>query len=448
MAAPQEIRKVLGIGLPLLAYYFSETAIGLTDLYIVGQLGSAELAAVGLGKTLVFGWLILGFCMLSMVSVLGAEALAQSNRKRLLTVLVQGFWLVLLLALLGKGFIFILLWALPLLGYEAELLVLLQTYLGWVAWMLLPGLLFALLRNLLTVLSRTRVFMMVSMIAVLANYGLNQVLVFGRLGFPALGISGAAIATVLVNLLSLGVLAYYVYRREPELMRAWGQQLGQFQRRAFTELSRLGLPAGGLQFLESGFFIAISMLIALYGTAWLAANNVLLAVLEVNYIIMLALGEALAVRIAYQRGLGQPLVVRTLVRFGLISTAVVTLALTAVLGWFPELFVRIFMNAEAPGYHETLEHAIVLAGIAVLFLCFDGLQVSTTWMLRGFRDTLVPMLIGVMGYWLVGIGLGAWLSFGLGWGAPGLWWGFAAGLSLAGCFLLLRLWQRVARIEA
>jgi len=447
LSVRHEFRKVLGIGLPLLTYYFSETAIGLTDLYIVGQLGSAELAAVGLGKTLVFGWLILGFCMLSMVSVLGAEAMAQQHRARFLTILVQGFWLALLLALLGKGLIFLLMAILPKVGYEPELLHLLQTYLGWVTWMLLPGLLFALLRNLLTVLSQTRVFITVSLLAVVANYGLNQLLVFGRFGFPELGISGAAIATVIVNLLSLFLLAMYVARREPELMRSLWQQLGQWNRHSFSELTKLGLPAGVLQFLESGFFIAISMLIAFFGTAWLAANNVLLAVLEVNYIVMLALGEALAVRIAFYRGLGQPNMVRALVRFGVIGTAVVTLTLSALLWFFPGSLVRIFMNADVPGYEETLQHAMVLASIAVLFLFFDGLQVSSTWMLRGFRDTVIPMMIGMMGYWLVGIGLGAWLSFGLGWGAPGLWWGFAAGLTLAGCLLWVRLWQKNTELE-
>lgn len=447
MAAQQEIRKVLGIGLPLLAYYFSETAIGLTDLYIVGQLGSAELAAVGLGKILVFGWLILGFCMLSMVSVLGAEALAKKDPNRLISVLIHGFWLALLLAIVGKVFILTVLWVLPLLHYEAELLVSLKRYLGWVIWMLLPGLMFALLRNLLTVLSRTRVFMTVSVIAVLVNYGLNQVLVFGRLGLPAMGISGAAIATVLVNILSLCLLAFYVYRREPDVMRSWGQQLGRFQRQAFLELSRLGLPAGGLQFIESSFFIAISVLIALYGTAWLAANNVMLAVLEVNYIIMLALGEALAVRIAYQRELGQQHVVRALIRFGLLVTLGISFTLAALLWWLPELAVRIFMNPEAMGFAETQQHVVVLAAIAVLFICFDGLQVSTTWMLRGLRDTFAPMLIGLLGYWLIGIGFGVWFSFQLGWGASGLWWGFAAGLTFAGCSLLFRLWLHNNRMK-
>lgn len=197
-----------------------------------------------------------------------------------------------------------------------------------------------------------------------------------------------------------------------------------------------------MQLLESGFFITISVLIGLYGAAWLAANNVVLAVLEVNFIIALSMGEALAVRMAYHKGADNPLMVRKLAVFGYFTTAAVTIGLMIILLLRPQWVVELFMNPDTEGYAQTLEYAVILAGIAALFLVFDSYQVLSTWMLRGLKDTVVPVVIGVGGYWLAGIGLGALLSFGLGFGPTGLWWGFAMGLSTAGCLLVMRVLRK------
>ncbi len=438
-AARREYRTVLGISLPLMAYYFSETAIGLTDLYIVGQLGSVELAAVGLGKTIVFGWLIMGFCILSMVSVLSAEALALDRPGDVTLTIVQGFWLALAIALLGILFVLATPWVLRLLDYEASMQTAVEDYLLWVVWMLIPGLWFAVVRNFLTVMNRATVFLLVSVAAVVVNFLLNQVLVFGRLGFPALGVVGAAIATVLVNVLSLLILLVYAWRAERQYCLDWARRFAALNWRRLRELTRLGLPAGAMQLLESGFFIVISMLIGIYGAAWLAANNVVLAVIDVNFVIALSLGEALAVRMAYHRGAGDERMVRRLAGFGYVCTTVITLAIVLLLLLRPQWVVELFMNPEAEGYAETLEYAVILAGIAAVFLLFDGYQVVSTWMLRGLKDTVVPVVIGVAGYWLAGIGLGTLLSFGLGFGPQALWWGFAIGLITAGSLLVARV---------
>lgn len=438
----QEYKTVLGISLPLLAYYFSEVAIGLTDLYIVGQLGSVELAAVGLGKTIVFGWLVMGFCILSMVSVLSAEALAQDRPGDVTLTVVQGFWLALVIAIAGIVIVLLTPWLLRQLDYEAAVLAEIDAYLSWVAWMLIPGLWFAVARNFLTVMKRARVFLVVSIAAVVVNYLLNQVLVFGRFGFPALGVVGAAVATVIVNLLSLTILIFYTWFAERQYSLDFIRQLLVLRWQRQWELMRLGLPAGVMQLLESGFFITISVLIGLYGAAWLAANNVVLAVLEVNFIIALSMGEALAVRMAYHKGADNPLMVRKLAVFGYFTTAAVTIGLMIILLLRPQWVVELFMNPDTEGYAQTLEYAVILAGIAALFLVFDSYQVLSTWMLRGLKDTVVPVVIGVGGYWLAGIGLGALLSFGLGFGPTGLWWGFAMGLSTAGCLLVMRVLRK------
>ncbi len=435
----REYGTVLNISLPLMAYYFSETAIGLTDLYIVGQLGALELAAVGLGRTLVFGWLMMGFCVLSMVSVLCSEARASGQPDRMRETLVQGFWLANLIALAGVGGMYSVPALLAFLGYEAAMQEAVADYLRWVSWMMIPGLWFALLRNFLSVLNRARIFLLVSIGAVVVNYLLNQMLVFGRLGFPALGIRGAGLATVLVNLISMVVLFIYAYAIEPARVRSILGSLWQVRPRAFGTLIRLGLPAGAMQLLESGFFILISILMGLFGAAWLAAHNVMLAVLEVNFVIALSMGEALSIRLAYQNSLNRPVLVREMVSFGYLVTGLVTLAMIALLVFSPEWVITRFMSPLAPGYEETLQNALVLAGLTAAFLLFDSAQVLSTWMLRGFRDTLVPMLIGTGGYWGVGLGMGALLSFVLDVGAVGLWWGFALGLTTAGVLLIARV---------
>ncbi|MCH8551508.1 MAG: MATE family efflux transporter [Natronospirillum sp.] len=438
-SAYKEYKTVLGISLPLLAYYFSEVAIGLTDLYIVGQLGSVELAAVGLGKTIVFGWLVMGFCILSMVSVLSAEALAQDRPDDVTLIVVQGFWLAVLIVIPGIVIVLLTPWLLRQMNYEAAMLTEIEAYLTWVVWMLIPALWFAVVRNFLTVMKKASVFLVVSIAAVVVNYLLNQLLVFGRLGFPALGVVGAAVATVFVNLLSLAILVMYAWASERQYSLDFLRQLLVLRWQRLWELTRLGLPAGAMQLLESGFFIVISMLIGIYGAAWLAANNVVLAVIDVNFIIALAMGEALAVRIAYYKGSDDLHMVRRLAWFGYAVTAVVTLSIMLLLLLRPQWVVELFMNPEAEGYAQTLEYAVILAGIAALFLIFDGYQVLSTWMLRGLKDTVVPVMIGVGGYWLAGIGLGALLSFGLGIGPTGLWWGFAIGLTTAGALLVLRV---------
>lgn len=435
----REYRTVMGLSLPLMAYYFSEVAIGLTDLYIVGQLGTTELAAVGLGKTVVFGWLVMGFCILSMVSVLSSEALAQNRPNDVIRTVVQGIWLATGIAVLGVGIVWLTPWLLIQLGYDDTLLALVDDYLTWVAWMLLPGLWFAVLRNFLTVMNRATVFLLVSVAAVVVNFLLNQLLVFGRLGFPAMGVVGAAVATVLVNVLSLLILAIYAWWSERQYSLAFLRQWWRMDVARLWTLTRLGGPAGAMQLLESGFFIVISMLIGLYGAAWLAANNVVLAIIDVNFIIALSMGEALAVRMAYHKGAGNALMVRRLAWFGYLITAAMTLCMILLLALRPQWLIEFFMNPDIEGYSQTLEYAVILAGIAAVFLLFDAFQVVSTWMLRGLKDTVVPVIIGVAGYWVAGIGLGTLFSFGLGLGPTALWWGFAIGLITAGGMLVVRV---------
>jgi len=215
----------------------------------------------------------------------------------------------------------------------------------------------------------------------------------------------------------------------------------------FKEIFRLGTPAGGIALLESGMFVAVSIFMGKLGASWLAANQIMFNVLAVGFMMALAVGEASSVRVARGIGAGSPHGVRTSALSGIGLGTVIMLISAGVLLTFPRQIVSVFLDVRDAGNAEVVTHAIVLAGIAAVFQLFDGLQAVASRALRGMKDTLVPMWIASVGYWILGV-VGGWLlCFPMGYGGRGLWWGLALGLTVTAIALVWRLLART-RIDA
>ncbi len=211
-------------------------------------------------------------------------------------------------------------------------------------------------------------------------------------------------------------------------------------RPAMASLLRLGLPIGGMMGIELGVFLAAGIAIGFLGAAALGAHQLVLNSAGFTFMVPLGLGQAATVRVAYELGAGRALMAR---RAGFVALAlgVGFMSATAVVLWtVPRAVIAVYLDIADPANRETVEIARHLIAIAALFQVFDGMQTVASGALRGYKDTFVPMLLAITGYWGAGFTGGWLLAFPLGYGAVGLWWGLALGLAVVAVLLTLRLY--------
>jgi MATE family multidrug resistance protein len=437
-----ELRTLLRISTPLAAAYLAEIAMAFTDMVIVGRLGSIELAAVGLAASVFFELLLVAVGVVSIVAVLAAEAFGAGNETGVSRATRQGLWVALVLSIPGTLIGWYLAPILALTGQDTRVIALADQYLHAVAWSFLPYLCFMVLRNFVSALSRTGSVMVIAVVAIGVNLFFTYGLVFGRLGLPKLGVAGAGWATTItVWLMLAAIVVYTAFSKHFQTYRLYRTSF-RIELPMCAQIFRLGLPVAGITALEGGLFAALSIFMGVLGALWLAANAIVINVLAVGFVIALAVGEAIGIRIAQGVGANDRLAVRRSTVTGL-ALGLLVMAFIASLMWtFPTTLVSIFLDIDDPQTVDVLPLAVVLAGIAAVVHVFDGLQAVATRALRGLKDTIVPLWVAAVGYWLLGV-LGGWvLCFPLKFGALGLWWGLVLGLTVTGVVLLWRLMLR------
>jgi MATE family multidrug resistance protein len=436
-----ELRATLALAAPLAAANLAQMAMNVTDTVMVGRLGALSLAAAGLGGMLYFTGGVVLQGVLSAVAPLAGHALGAGDRNRAGRIAGTGLLLAVLLALPFIAALRELDRVLQALGYNAALAAEIGRYLRAIAWGGPAFLGFAVLRSLLAVLSHTRSIMAVLLICVVGNAALNWILVFGHLGMPALGVAGSGYASAVNQWLILAGLTLCLYVR-PGLagLRVW-RNAGMARRGEMAEILRLGLPIGGIMGIEVGVFMTAGILMGLLGAAALGAHQIVLNCAGVTFMVPLGLGQAATVRVAHELGAGRPEAAR---RAGFVALAlgIAFMSMTAVLLWtFPRAIIAVYVDIADPANRGVVETARRLLAIAALFQVFDGTQTIAAGALRGYKDTMIPMILAAFGYWGAGFAGGWLLAFPLGYGAVGLWWGLALGLAVVAVLLTLRLYR-------
>jgi MATE family multidrug resistance protein len=211
------------------------------------------------------------------------------------------------------------------------------------------------------------------------------------------------------------------------------------RREDMANILRLGLPIGGIRGIEVGVFLAAGILMGLLGPAALGAHQLVINCAGISFMVPLGLAQAATVRVAYELGAGRALAARRAAFVALSLGIGFMSAMAAVLWTFPQAIIAVYVDIADPANREIVEIARRLIAIAAVFQVFDGMQVIAAGALRGYRDTMVPMVLAAFGYWGAGF-VGGWLlAFPLGFGAVGLWWGLALGLAAVAMLLTLRL---------
>jgi len=442
-ALRDELRAMVALAVPVVLAEIGWTAMGLVDTLMVGPLGPAAIGAVGLGSVVAVAIALFGMGVLLGLDTLVSQAFGAGRIDRCHFWLLQGTYLACAAAVPLTLVSLAVVATLPDWGLDAEVLAMAAPYVRTVTVSFLPLLLYAAFRRYLQAMNIVRPITVALVSANLVNAAVNWVLIYGHLGFPALGTTGAAWATVLSRVYMAGMLVVAIAVSSPARRMALAGMSRRVEWPAIRKLIALGGPSGLQIVLEVGVFAAASALAGRLAPAALAAHQIALNLWSFVFMVPLGLNAAGAVRVGQAVGRRDPEGVR---RAGWTA-----LALGAV---FTTTCAIVFLAAAHPLVAAFSKDADVLAtgasllAIAGLCLIFDGTQGISTGILRGLGETRIPMLTNLAGHWLVGLPLGYTACFVLGWGVRGLWTGLASGLVIVGIVLLATWCRRSASWQA
>jgi multidrug resistance protein, MATE family len=431
----EELLQMIRLAAPLVLAELGWMAMGVVDTMFVGRVGAEAIGAIGLGTMVFYGIAICAAGLLLGLDTLVAQAFGAGNRPDCHRSLVSGIWLAGLMIPLVMGMIWALEGILPHLGVDPEVLRATQPYLHVLIWSAPPLLIYFALRRYLQALHMARPIMITLLSANLVNLAGNWILVLGHLGAPRLGAEGSGWATCLSRVYMAAALAYVLWKLDPEIVRiSWRPDLV----RMWT-LVKLGAPAAGQMALEIGVFATVTVLVSRLNATALAGHQIALTTVSTTFMMPLGISSAAAVRVGFALGREDRL---TAARAGWMAlglgAAVMSVAAIVLLA-APEWIARLFTPEAA-----VIAAAATILRVAAFFQLFDGLQIVVTGSLRGAGDTRTPMVCHLVGYWIIGLPLGAILCFGRGLGAPGLWMGLSAGLIAIG-IVLAAFWWRTAQ---
>ena len=432
------IASLLRLALPVATVQVGFILMGAVDTVMVGHVSPRDLASVALGNLYFFMTTSFGLGTLFALDPLVSQAFGAGDRIGIARAFQRGFVIAVGLAVLSS---LLLTPGRPLLTFlrqPADVIPVAADY----ALVSIPGVLpffcFVVLRQGLQSMGRVGPIVVVILLANAANVFFNWVLIFGNLGVPAMGAVGSGWATTLSRwfmLLTLVVVAWPRLRPYVRPLRSDALDIEPLLR-----MCRLGIPIGIQFFLEFAVFGAIGILMGMLGTIPMASHQVAINLASVTFMMAVGITQATTVLVGQAVGAGDPERARRSAGAGLVITGTVMAFTGAVFMTIPEFLARLYTpDLEVWGLAATL---IPVAGI---FQIFDGLQAVGSGVLRGVGDTLVPMLVNLVGFWLIGLPISLYLAFPGGLGPLGLWWGLASGLAAVALFLLIRVRIRFGR---
>lgn len=426
---------------PIVVTQLAHISLSFVDTVMVGRLGPAALAGVALGNTVFFNTLMFGMGLLMAVGPMVSHAFGAQNPDAIGRSVRQGLWMTLTLSCIAIPIVMNGDIILKLLGQSDANAELSGSYLFAISFGVFPFLGFIALRSFVEAVSRPKIVTVIALFGVGANIGLNYVLMYGKLGFPELGLVGTGWASAIVYSLDFLFLLTYIVKQKAFAEYRIFSRLGKPDPQYFKELFRIGYPIGSSMGIEMSLFMLTVIMMGWIGTTQLAAHQVAIQCAAFTFMVPLGIGMATSVRVGQAVG-RRDMVGKTIAGYAGIGLSTVFMIVTAVLFWlFPQFIVGIYLDVTDPQNTLVVDLAVRLLFLAAIFQVFDGVQVATMGALRGMKDTKTPMKIAMFSYWAVGLVTGYILAFPLGLGEEGLWIGLVTGLAMAAVLLMRRFYR-------
>ena len=443
MTYPGHFRAITVLGLPLIGGHLAQFAIGLTDTIMLGWYGIEALAAVTLASSYYFVLFLFGAGFGWAVMPMVATAAAEENEVGIRRSTRMGLWLSMIYAAVMMPLLW---WSCPLLialKQEPQVAETASKYLRVAGWGLFPALLLMVLKSCLAALERTQIVLWITVIAAVVNAVTNYALIFGNWGAPELGVIGAAIASIVTQIVSLVVVVIYAVRVLPE--HSLFQRFWRLDWEMFFSVLRLGVPIGLTTLAEVSLFATSAVMMGWLGPIPLAAHGIALNLTSATFMVHLGLSNVATIRAGNALGRRD----RAHLEKGAIAATGMSLVmsiLTIILFLTcAEPLISLFMEADDPQRPQILLIGTGLLAMAALFQLVDGAQVIALGLLRGLQDARIPMVMAALSYWVIGIPASYCFGFVQGMEGIGVWLGLVIGLACAAVLLMARFWLRSVR---
>lgn len=445
-----ELNVLLRLSAPMIATQFFIMGMGFVDTAMSGQYSSLDLAGVAMGGVILWPLFMLFAGVLTALTPMVSQHVGGGRRLAIGALIQQGIWVAMIFGVILFLLVRISEPLLILFDVAPEAVSIAMAYLKAASWGCPAVMLYVTLRYACEGLGQTLLPMLIAGTTLPINAGLNYVLIYGLFGAPELGGEGCGWATAITMWFELGVMLLVI-------RRPWLRNTGLFERVLKPKLAtiksilQVGLPIGMTMFLEMTVFSLVSLLVGSIGIAAIGANTIGGNLNWFVFVIPMALGSAASIRVGYHVGAKDYALAAKVARLSVLISATYAFLASLVLVLGREVLPRIYTSDPAV-LALTAEVLLIVAA----YQFFDCTQATMIGALRGYKDTQYPMIISIIGYWLIALPVGTILGWGLlGWnlGVLGFWIGLGCGVGFVALFAIVRLYRtsrdvdRIARFS-
>ncbi len=434
-----EYPRTLRLAFPIALSQVGQLAVQIIDNAMVGRLGAVPLAGVAFGGNVFFFLFIFGLGLAMGITPLVGEMYAQGRHRSTAQILQNS---VALYTAVGLVICMVQMAMIPLFGHmnqPAEVIAAGTPYYRYLAWSIIPLMMFFSFRQFLEGIGNTRVAMAITIISNVVNIFCNWLLIYGNWGFPEMGAAGAGLATLISRILMpVMLIGYFAWHQ------SFRRYLSFYARENWSgtsvwSLLSVGFPISLQMTLEGGAFALTGIMMGWLGTEPLAANQIALSICNMAFLMVLSIGQATTIRVSHEWGLRNVESIRRIARsswrIGLVWNGFMAMVFISCRHLLPRIF--------------TVDPAVIeitgsLLIIVAAFQIFDGLQSTTLCILRGMQDVKATSVVAFISYIVINLPVGWFFAFRLGLGPQGLWMGYIFGLGIA-AFLLITRYRRFIR---
>jgi MATE family, multidrug efflux pump len=438
----KEFNYNIKLATPIILGMLGHTVVQLVDNIMVGQLGTAELAAVSLGNSFMFIAMSLGIGFSTAITPLVAEADGENNFETGKSAFKHGLFLCTVLGILLFLTVFI---AKPLMyamSQPPEVVDLAMPYLNLVAISLVPLIIFQAFKQFSDGLSLTRYPMYATIAANVVNVILNYIFIFGKFGMPELGIVGAAIGTLASRVIMLAYLWYVLSKHYKARAYVLKIKFFTLSKKMLNKLIGLGFPSALQMFFEIAIFTSAVWLSGILGKNPQAANQIALNLSSMTFMVAMGFGVVATVRVGNQKGLKRFIELRRIALSIFLLSTILAVVFALFFMVFHEALPKLYLDYDSEinfvDNYQVASIAAKLLLIAAIFQITDTVQVVALGALRGMQDVKIPTFITFIAYWCIGFPISYYLSMHTAYESSGIWIGLLAGLTASGVMLYIR----------